>query len=228
MWVGWALRNDNSNNRKMTGGRMEMKLVQESEWMRVFSAGPNQLRYESKFLRNEVQISAEEIKQRWTSLSSDKQMEFAVAFSANPTWSEEDARVLEFLMAVGNDYVVQTLADLIARRCERQRAQEFLLGRIEGAGSFPRSNYYRVLGTIGDRDSLPQLRQIYNEYSEELKGSKNRLLAEFSGYIDYLYLCATLRQLDGSPEFERAIRAMLDHSDESVRTCAQRLGTGPA
>jgi hypothetical protein len=208
---------------------MEMKLMQQSEWMRVYSTGPNELRYESKFLRNEVQISAEEIKQRWTGFSSDEQLEFAVAFSANPNWSEEDAKILDFLMAVSNDYVAQTLADLVARRCEKKRAREFLLRRIQGIGSFPRSNFYRVLGTVGDSDCLPQLRQLYDGYSEELKGSKNNgLLADFSGYIDYLYLCATLRQLDGSAEFERAICAMLDHSDERVRTCAQRLRAGPA
>jgi len=36
---------------------MDWKLFRESEWMRIYSDGANQLRYESKFLENEVQVS---------------------------------------------------------------------------------------------------------------------------------------------------------------------------
>jgi len=126
-------------------------------------------------------------------------------------------------MEVGNEYVMLTVVDLIARHCERKRAAAFLLRRAEDAGNFPRANYYWALGTVGDPDSVPRLRRIYDEYAEELRGAKDRLLSNSAGYIDYLRLCATLRRLDGSPEFEAGMRDMLSHPDEMVRTSAERL-----
>jgi hypothetical protein len=192
--------------------------------MRVYSESENQLRYESKFLRNEVYISADELRQRWASLSAEEQFEFAMGFEAKPTWSTEDERILEFVMEVGNEYVIQTLAYLIGLHCEKKKAVAYLLARLDRVGGFPRTNYYDVLGRINDRDAIPPLRKMYEAYSRELIGKGEKaLLTNTQAYVDYLYCCAALRALDGAPEFEASIRTMQNDEDEDVRICARRL-----
>jgi hypothetical protein len=60
----------------------DKKLVKESEWMRVFEVGDKQLFYESKFVRDNLQVSPQNIKSRWNNFSDKDRHEFVTAFQS--------------------------------------------------------------------------------------------------------------------------------------------------
>jgi len=199
-----------------------VKLVQESEWMRIFSNGKDQLHYKSKFLTNEVQVSADDVKRRWDKMSPEQQLEFAIAFSAKPTWSADDSEILDHLAKVGNEYVIQAIADLIAEHFERKPAEAFFLKRVK-TGGLAKSNYFRILRNLGDREAVPQLFSSYQAYQERLVGTKSMTAGEPQDWIDYLNCCAALSAIDGGAEFVAAIRSAQTHTDPRIRKCAQNL-----
>lgn len=204
---------------------ISMKLIRESEWMRVYQVAPKHLHYESKFLRDNLYISAQDVRSRWPVLSSDEQFEFALAFTAKGVWSAEDVEILNYLMRSDNDDVRHTIAIPVALHCDRARAREFLLHEATTT-STDRSNYYQALTTLSDSQTMPELRGHYEQYREQLTTAESFTgrEKEFRNLCrDYLYCCAALWSIEGSPEFERAIREYEVSPDQIVADCARRI-----
>ncbi len=202
-----------------------MKLVRESEWMRVYQVAPKHLHYESKFLRDNLHISAKDLRSRWPVLSSVEQVEFALAFTAKGDWSAEDLEILDYLITSDNDDIRHIIAIPVALRCDRSRAREFLLHEVNTT-SADRSNYYQALETLNDGQTVTELRSHYERYRGQLKTPES-----FTGREeelrnlcrDYLYCCAALWKIEGSPEFQNAIRQYETSPDQIVADCARRI-----
>ena len=107
------------------------KLITESAWTRVYKDGDATLR-DSKFFRDGLEVSAESIKARWSSLSGPQKLDFANAFMAKPKVTPEDERILDFLMEEGEPYIWGTIAILLPRHRDKDRVLAFLLERIRG------------------------------------------------------------------------------------------------
>ena len=195
------------------------ELVRETEWVRVYRVG-KALGYESKCLSEGLQISATSIKSTWATLTIEEQLEFTIAFGAIPKLSAEDEEILNFLMEaeVRSEGVLSNLALQYSKHSDRERALAFLLGRIKPLERHC-ANYYQALELLKDARAIPPLRRAYDQYR---RGLEEREL-DSSELWDYLQCCRTLLVLDGSPEFENALREMLVHSNEDVRRWAAQL-----
>ena len=199
------------------------QLVRESEWMRVYRIGPNELLYESKFLIDRLSVPATLIKGRWIELTPEEQLEFAQAFSCKAELSSEDEQILDFLMERGSEEVLQMIAPLLPRCSHRERVLEFLLGRIEH-GSKGFANYFQALEIIGDRRAVAVLRLKYEQYRKEIVQTGRTGIAT-RDLLGYLSCTNALLTLEGSEEYKAALREMLGHPDSVVHLWAQRFLT---
>jgi hypothetical protein len=192
-------------------------LVRESRWMRVYQTGPQELHYESKFISENIEISVVDLKLEWEGFTEQDRLDFAQAFSSRGLHLPQDQEIVEFLMESGPEIVWSTIAPLLPSFHDREKAVSFLLARIteEPANC---ANYYQVAELIADRRAIPALQQRFDEYLQRLRPMESRSIFELA---DYLSCCGALWKLDGSPQYERALRNMLKHPDGNVRQWAE-------
>jgi hypothetical protein len=199
------------------------ELVKESEWMRTYRVGPNTLYYESKFLKDHLEISVQSLVERWPHLAEQEHLEFAFAFAAKAELSKNDEEILAFLMRAGNEAIWSCIAVTLVRHPNREAVLQFFLNLVER----PRpecANYFQALELLKDKRAVPVLRRFYDAYREQQKaGQPSELLSELQWETDYLRLCRALLVLDGGYEFEMAIKEMLNHPEQEVRTRAERF-----
>ena len=192
--------------------------------MRRYAVGPKHARQESKFLSDGLQVSADSIIASWTSFSLNEQLEFAQAYSLKPSLTLEDEKILNFLMEVGPPGVWVNIALLLCRHPDRERVFRFLATRAEEDQDH-RANFYSGLETLNDPRSIPILKRQYEKYrnSEALvkRGPLDR--SESFQLFDYLYCCRALMSVEGSTEYQAALKELLTHSDNLVRKTAERL-----
>ena len=198
----------------------ERELLRETEWSRLYRAGPRTLIYESKFQSGELQISAASLRERWPGWLHVEQLDFAAAFQVKPVLTADDQEILTFLMEVGSEDVCSTIAYLLPDYAYRERAVSFLLERVREGGR-DAASYYQALERIGDARAIPVLRQRYEEYRRKLAPfEQHGLHSELS---DYDRCCRALWKLGGSAEYEEALKELLTHPDESIRKRAGSL-----
>lgn len=199
------------------------QLLKESEWVRVYSLGEKQLRYESRFLTDGLEVSAQSLSERWPRLTSEERMEFAFAFAAKPHFSQNDREILSLLMRAGDEAIWSTIALTLVYHFDRQTVFDFLVNLVRN----PRpgcANYFQALELLGDKRAVPVLRHFYGAYREQQREQRpSQLLSEHQWETDFLRLCRALLVLEGDREFELAIREMLKHPEEEVRARAQRF-----
>ncbi len=194
------------------------ELVKETKWVKVYRIGGKALSYESKCLTEGLHISAASIKSTWATLTPEEQLEFTIAFAPGLKLSAEDEEILNFLMEVGSEPVLGNLASLYARHSDRERVLPFLLSRINPLEKRC-GNYYQALELLKDPRAIPPLRRVYGGYRRALEERELKPRELFN----YLQCCRALWVLDGSAEFENALRAMLVHSNEDVLRRAGQL-----
>lgn len=192
----------------------EAELIEETEWVRVYRVPPNTLRYESKFLTDGLEISADSLQRRWKTWTPSEQLDFANAYRAKPSLTTEDQKILAFLMEAGSELIWGAIALLLPRCSDRKRALSFLLERLAAAGACS-GNYYQALERMGDARAVPLLRRRYEEYRRKLAPlAQHGLSSELS---DYDVCCRALWKLDGAQEYMDALRDLLTHPDEIIR-----------
>jgi hypothetical protein len=195
------------------------KLVNETEWTRVYAIGPDQLFYESKFIHDDLSVDAADIKGRWSTFSENEKLDFVRSFQSKDPMTADDEEILEFLMQVGSGSIWGTIALPLARMksSRRECALGFLISRAAEETDV-QANYYQALAELGDSRAVPVLRGRYLRL--QAKVTLNRPLEVFEDiipYVDYLSCCAALYRLDGSDEYKQAIEQMQGHADEKVR-----------
>jgi hypothetical protein len=193
-------------------------LVRETRWIRVYQTGPKELHYESKFITDDIRISVDELKREWNTFSEQDQLEFAQAFMWKGLVLPEDQAIMDFVMDSGPEVVWSTIAPLLPKYPDREKALSFLLQRIAQQPT-DGANYYQALELIADRRAVPLLRQCYGEHVKALGRMEQHNIFEL---VDYLCCCRALWRLDGSPEYEHALREMLKHPDDSVRRWVEK------
>lgn len=176
------------------------KLIRESKWMRVFQHADNDTEiYESKFLVDDLQISASEVRKIWPVLPLADKVEFALAFGCHTLREGEDKEILEFLMAVGPDEVWTSIAIIAASHPQPNIALEFLLQRIrqcrEGC-----ANYFQAIELLRREEAIPLLRERYNEYQRALARRPQEMAGD-GPWIDYLQCAKALWTLTHDSTF---------------------------
>lgn len=211
-----------------TSPREHERLLRDSRWTRVYSTEGGHVRWESKFLTENLEVSASSVIDSWNSFSPEEQLEFSNAFSVKSKLTSEDEKILDFLMSAGPRVIWPNIALILCQHSDRERILGFLMNHAE-ADPDSKSNYYQALELINDSRAIPVLKRQYERYrgTETLK-SERLSQPEFMQIFDYLSCCRALLILDGSAEFENSIREMLNHLDRRVRRTAElRLSKAP-
>src|ERR1700721_707607 len=110
--------------------RANAKLIKETEWMRVYEMGPKSRHYESRFLTDEVQMSADSFVARWPSMAEHERQEFVFAYHAKPEFTTDDERIVNTIMRDGDDHIWSNLALFMIRHPQQSTVLAFLRERL--------------------------------------------------------------------------------------------------
>jgi hypothetical protein len=200
---------------------LQKELIRETEWNRVYRISNTEIRWESKFLDVSFVVSPDSIRKRWHSLSADEQLDFSLAFAAKPVISEDEEEIIEFLLEVADPDVCSNIALLAASLSDKRKALSLLLTRIEQRAP-PLANYFQALTLLSERDAVPALEKIYDEYSRQ------SATADYPTLRDYTHCCRTLLRLTGQYRYEGPLRELSQSRDPRVAALARRLLSGSA
>jgi HEAT repeat protein len=198
------------------------KLVRESEWTRVYEAefhGKKGMLHESKFLADGMEVSADSIVQRWGLFSDAEKRDFANAFACKREITDEDERILDFLMEAGDFPIWMAIASRLREHRDRDKALGFLLARI-GEDHEHKANFYQALGLMGDKRAVPALRAAYDRYRERL--GPRPVSGTLDDGIDYLSCCAALWDIEGLEDYKRFMVEALNSEDKSLHAIAEQ------
>jgi hypothetical protein len=203
------------------------KLAKETEWMRVYELGSKSLRYESKFLTDELQISAESFASRWPTMTPAERHGFAFAFSAKAGFTSDDEQIVNLIMSDGDEHVWNSLATFVViRHPERDRVLSLILDRLEKSPN--PGNYIQALGIAKDQRAVPILLPYYEEYRRAAQGVPERedaSVQDVKPIAQFLWCSKALWTITGSEEYADRIRAYLKHPHSQVRWWAEHALT---
>lgn len=201
----------------------EKQLIRETAWSREYRVGPGMTSFESKFVRDGLQVAAVTIRESWARWGLSEQLTFATAFILKPALTSEDQLILKFLIEEGSEPVWVTISYLLPRYHDRPAALAFLLERISTDGPLDGA-YFQALERLGDHRAVPALHRRYEQYRVSLSPfSQHRLHSKLAAYQQ---CCRALWILTRSPEYENALRELLEHPDEGIRRRSQFLLAG--
>ena len=204
------------------------ELVRRSEWSYSFKCGPKMFCSLSRFAaEKDFVASADDIRRRWPSMDERERLDFASNFHHKETWTDNDTEILEIIINDGDDRVWSSCALAMPRHPDRNRLVEFLIDRVQHAESErPPLNYMQALGITKDRRAISSIRPYYDEYlkameAETVSGIPDDVFWGPIPYFPFLCIAGNLYQIEGSSEYEQAIRKYFDHPKEQVRYWAE-------
>src|SRR5689334_19327820 len=193
-------------------------LIRETEWSREYRVGPQSFSFESKILKDGMEISAAMVRDRWPVWSLLEQLDFVNAFILKPSLTAEDQSILAYLLEADSDVILDTVAHLLPRSTDRVHAFSFLIERLQSEKRCV-GNYYQALEAmdeaIQDTRAVAALRQRYERYRQSLAPFDQQ--GFHSELNDYQHCCHALWKLDGAPEYEAALQELLTHPDPGIR-----------
>lgn len=207
--------------------RKSAKLVKESEWMRVYELKPKYLHHESKFLSNEVRMTADSFVLRWPSMTANERLEFVLAYHAKRDFTRDDEQIVEIIMQDGDDHIWSNLALFMIRHPAPDRVLAFLRARLEAKPENP-VNYIQALGEAKDHAAIQILQTYFDQVrpaaeTERLAGAS--LEPWGSPSWRFLICCEALWKVSGSDVYENELRTYVDHPNPSIRRkAADALG----
>ncbi|MGB6475456.1 MAG: hypothetical protein WBF04_15500 [Candidatus Sulfotelmatobacter sp.] len=188
-----------------------------SEWFETGEFAGRTARHVSKFLRRDFNVPVKVVEERWPSWTAEERLIFAGAFSARFPHSDNDQRILDFLMQSGDTRIWRKIALPVARHRDRSCALRFLLARIAEAAP-PLSNYYQAIQTLSASECVPALLDALSRHRQEVELHPSvQTSTEKLIYSDYLYCSATLFKITGQEVYRANITRMLEHGEEVVR-----------
>ena len=208
---------------RVFGPGQHPELVRESDWSYVCKSGEKSYARVSKFFLDETfVISASEIRGRWPKMSEGERLDFVSHFWVKKNWSANDTEILEVIMQDGNDRLWLSCAQAFLRHSDRDRAVNFLIKRMEECAGDEPLNYIQALGLSKDRRATSAIKLHYEKYRQQVETESTTGIPEdvFFGPIPYhAYFVASgaLLKIEGSPEYDHAIRKYLDHPHKQVR-----------
>jgi hypothetical protein len=174
-------------------------------------------RHVSKFLKPSFGISPASLKSNWFNWTQGEKLKFAAAFSARGELYGDDVDVLDFLMESGSPEIWTTLALLVSKHPNKDRAREFLLDRVN-ARIKPLANYYQALETLPHANTELALRESLKLDQAELETVP--VLSVWSDrfiYLDYLSCCAALFRITEDERYRDILRGFLSHPEIEIR-----------
>jgi hypothetical protein len=193
--------------------------MSESRWMKIHATSNGDLLYESKFLTENLSVSAKAIKSEWANLSPRERYDFTQAFQAKPEITKDDEEILDFLMAVGDHTIWLTISPLLSRHSNREKTMAFLLERIADSDK-PKANFYQTLESMCDTRALPVLRRCYERYGASVERGE---FEEKLDYLDYLLCTRALLAIEGGREYAETLLHYSASTDEQIAGWARRL-----
>ena len=203
------------------------ELVKETEWSYVYKSGEKSYGRISKFLLDEdFAVSASDMRLRWPNMNEDERLDFVSNFWVKKNWNANDTSLLEIVMQDGNDPIWQSCALAFLKHPDRDRVCSFLIKRVEETTDDEPLNYIQALGLIGEKRAIPAIKTYFDKYrhaveSEYETGVPDDVVFGPIPYHAYFAVADALLRIDGSPEYEEAIRKYLGHSSKQVRRWAE-------
>lgn len=198
-------------------------IISEDRWSRVQRVNKDTRQYVSKFENNEVSIPAETLKGEWDSWSELDRLSFAMAYRFKPDILPEDEKILDFLMASGDERVWAAIATCLLRHSDQSKVKNFLLKRLQSSPE-PRMNFIQALSLIGGSQVVSELRQFHDRIRDEIPtvpAEKRRDLI-----LEFLFGCSGLWKLKNDRAYREEIKSFSNDSDEIVRQTATLLLRG--
>lgn len=98
---------------------------------------------------------------------------------------------------------------------------------MEDNGEDEPLNYIQALGRLGDKKAIAAIKTHFDKYrraveSEHETGVPDDVVFGPIPYFPYFVAAGALLRIDGSPEYEEAIRKYVDHSNKQVRWWAEQ------
>jgi hypothetical protein len=199
--------------------RANAKLIKETEWMRVYEMGPTHLSYESKFLKDEVQMSGDSFLARWPSMTKQERLEFVLAYGAKGDFTSDDERNINLIMRDGDDHIWSSLALFMLRHPQQRRVLAFFRERLQTELENP-FNYMQALGLARDLAAVPILRRYFDELRTAVE-TEERTEGWPNPAWRFLNCCEALWKITDLEEYAREIRKYLEHPDSRVRRQAE-------
>jgi hypothetical protein len=214
------------------GPSQQPELVKETEWSYVYKTGEKSYGRISKFLLDEsFTVLASDIRGRWPHMDEGERLDFVSNFWRKASWNANDTELLEIIMQDGNDRIWGSCALAFLRHPDRERVVTFLISRLENGTEDEPLNYIQVLGIAKDKRATSAIRAYFDNYQKSVETEAENGVPEdvvFGPipYHAYFVASGALWKIDGSPEYEMAIRKYLDHSNKQVRWWAERALQG--
>jgi hypothetical protein len=203
------------------------ELVRATEWSYTYKCGSKSYCRISRFMaEKDLEVAAEDIRKRWPHWRHDERMDFATNWWKK-TWTDDDTKILEIIMADGDDQIWESCAQTFLKHPDRNRAVNFLVDRVlHYSLEHTPLNYFQVLGMAKDKRAASAILPFYEKYKTEMPEESTLDVQEnvFRGpipYFPYLTAAGALFQITGSPDYEHAIRKYFDHPQEQVRWWAE-------
>jgi|SRR5579864_183559 len=208
-------RKTNHEGRSIKRGRS----VRESDWIRVDQIRENVWRLKPKSVESGIDPS--QFEKIWPELSRCDKLDLCAAYAAKAQLSKQDEKILDFVIANGDDVVWSSIASVLTRHTDRQRISAFLRNRIEEQEP-PLANFFQAAEILKDTEAIPQLKKKYLQYQEAGVTSQ---YGDRVSCIDLLSCSRALWTLTHSAEFGHTIEQFLDARDEIVRNFAKHCLT---
>ncbi len=146
--------------------------IEEREWYRHYASPKYPSIYESKFATAEATISFAELQSRWPGWSEGERIQFAQSFTWKPTLTDEDDKILAFLMQQDGEMLSSSIATMVPKLRDKKRAARFPTDSLR---AFPKSrrNFLCALATLAAPETTPHLLSVYQECSGKIKKNAN-------------------------------------------------------
>jgi len=99
--------------------KKEGVIIEDSEWMTVYTFERGEIRHASKFLTHDLMVTSKSIRDRWPHFSQNEKYDFVRAYQAKAEVTSEDEEILNFLMKS----VVPTIGWVWHSLCQRESVQ---------------------------------------------------------------------------------------------------------
>jgi hypothetical protein len=200
-------------------------LLRESEWLREFKTGQKSVFSESKFISEGLQLSLRDFLGKWPLMNDGERIDFAHAYAAKPDMTQEDEKILHFLLDEGDDNICESLAQMMVRMSQPEPVIRFMIARLRTEIDEP-ANYIQALGLAKVTEAVPAILPYYRKYREAVEVEKTTGVPEdviFGPvpYSRYIWCCEALWRITGAEEYASNIRGFLNHSHAQVRCWAE-------
>ena len=203
------------------------ELVKRTEWSYTFKCGAKSYCSISRFIAEKgFEVSAREIRQQWPQWDQRQRMDFAFNWHAKGTWTDDDAEILEIIMADGDDDVWQSCTQAFLKHPDRNRAVNFLVDRVlHYTLQHEPLNYFQVLGMFKDKRGVAAIRPFYEKYKKtvdtESEVAQDDVFRGPIPYFPYLVAAGALFKI-------RVRQSMRSRFASSLTTRTSKSDIGPS